>query len=430
MKAFVFSTIDLLIRPLLAPFKLARRVRPPAPAAMAAVAGKPDEFNRAADEYYVRQVPAVYVANKPFSEPEMFAKRMIDVGILVDGLRLRPGHVVLELGAGSCWLSHFLNRFGCRTISVDVSPAALAIGRQMFEQDPHTHWTLDPQFVSYDGHALPIASASVDAAILYDTYHHLPNPPAVLKELRRVLKNDGIVGMSEPGRGHARSAQAALESGATGVLENELVLDEIVKVATAAGFQATQIIVASRTGLLEIDAARQRDFIGGHRFTDYWRQLGAALDGHHYILLHRGDPRPSTSRPRRLMADLTLRAAGAVTSAAGGRMRVARGAAIAVEVRARNIGDTRWLHAADRPGWTRLGAHLYEAATMRAIDFDWVRVALPVDVAPGDEAVVTIPLPSIAEAGNYLVSVDLVVEGLTWFADRDSHPATLRIDVP
>ena len=50
--------------------------------------------------------------------------------LLIAGARLRPGDTVIEIGAGSCWLSHLLNRYGCRTIAVDVSPTALAPGWQ------------------------------------------------------------------------------------------------------------------------------------------------------------------------------------------------------------------------------------------------------------------------------------------------------------
>ena len=37
---------------------------------------------------------------------------LIDTGVLIEALRLRPGDVVAEIGAGSCWLSHMLNRHG------------------------------------------------------------------------------------------------------------------------------------------------------------------------------------------------------------------------------------------------------------------------------------------------------------------------------
>jgi len=255
LKDAAAAVLDLAIRPLLAPFV---RPRPrPQPAADAAIEQAAGEFNRAAEQYYAGADPA-HLTGKPFTESETFAKRLTDVGVIADALRLRPGDVVLELGAGACWLSHFLNRFGCRTIAVDVSPTALAMGRTLFEQDPRTNWTLAPQFLAYDGHTLPVAAGVADAAILYDTFHHLPNPRAILKELRRVLRPDGVVAMSEPGRGHSKSAGSALEAASTGVLERELVLEEIAADALAAGFTAARVVIAPASAAADGGARHRR----------------------------------------------------------------------------------------------------------------------------------------------------------------------------
>lgn len=423
LKRAAAAAIDLAIRPLLLPFRLSRPR--PQPAADAAIEQATADFNRAADEYYAG-ADAAHLTGKPFTESETFAKRMTDVGVIADALRLRPGDVVLELGAGACWLSHFLNRFGCRTIAVDVSAKALAMGRALFEQDPRTNWSLDPQFLPYDGHRLPVASASVDAVVLYDTFHHLPNPRAILKELRRVVRGDGLVAMSEPGRGHAQSAGSALEAASTGVLERELVLEEIFADAIAAGFAAARVVIAPRSPLLEVDATALRAFMGGRHFSTYWRGLTAALDGHHYLVLHAGDPAPTTRRPRRLMAALSG-GAGLQTGALLAGVRVHESRTLAIT--ARNLGDTRWL-SAEGAGWTRLGAHLYRADTaMTLVDFDWLRAPLPQDVPPGGEVTITVSLPPISEPGRYTIVFDLVVEGLTWFSERESQPFVVTIDV-
>jgi SAM-dependent methyltransferase len=415
LRSLALSAIDVAARPLFLPFRLDR---PPSATAPAVLEPQTDAFNAAAERYFAEHGDDRHLLDKPFSEPAALSRRLIDVGILIDGLRLEPGDRVLELGAGSCWLSHLLNRFGCRTIAVDVAPSALAIGRRVFERDPRTNWSLDPQFLDYDGHTLPAADGSVDRVVLYDAYHHLPNPARLLREMRRTLRPDGIVAMSEPGRGHSASG-LALSEASTGVLENELVVEDIAELAVASGFTAARVIVAANAPLAEIDAAGLRAFMGGRGFAQYWKNLCAALDGHHYLLLFAGDPEPTTRRARRLKAIVRL--------AADARVSVPAGTPAEIEIELHNAGDTRWLSAANEPGWTRLGAHLHRADSSRTlVDFDWLRAALPQDVAPNQTVRVRATLPPIDEPGDYIAVFDLVIEGKTWFAERES----VSVDVP
>jgi SAM-dependent methyltransferase len=414
LRTFVLEAIELAARPLFLPFRLDR---PRAPQSRAAAERDTDAFNAAAERYFAAHADEAHLLDKPFSEPSSLSRRLIDAGVLIDSLRLQPGDTVLELGAGSCWLSHLLNRFGCRTVAVDVSPSALAIGRRVFERDPRTNWTLDPQFLVYDGHTLPARDASVDHVVLYDAYHHLPNPEPLLREMRRVLRPEGIVGMSEPGRGHSESGSSRSEA-ATGVLENELVVEDIAELAIRCGFTAAHVVVAANAPLLEIDARRLRPFMGGRGFAQYWKSLCAALDGHHYLLLFAGDPVPTTRRPKRLNAVIRPLARTPIA------IDVRRPAELVVELH--NGGDTRWLHTASERGWTRLGAHLHRADPQRTlVDFDWLRMELPGNVEPNQTIRVRVPLPAPAP-GDYIAVFDLVVEGMAWFAERGS----VSVDVP
>ena len=419
LRSFALSALDVAARPLLFPFQLSR---PPADASRAsAIESQTAAFNRAAETYYAKHADAPRLLDKPFSEPHALSRRLIDAGVLIEAMRLEPGDVVLDLGAGACWFSHFLNRFGCPTIAVDVSASALALGRRLFDEDPRTNWSLQPQFVPYDGATIPVADSSVDRIVLVDAYHHFPNPARLVREMRRVLRPDGIVAMSEPGRGHASSAPSVAEAAQTGVLENELVIEDIAELAIASGFTATRVVIASNTPVAEIDAGALRSFMGGRGFSRYWKQLCAALDSHHYILLFAGDAAPTTKRPKLLRAQI-----GAVQAISPANT-LARGEAAEIAVELQNAGDTRWLAAADAPGWTRVGAHLYDGAEPRSlVDYDWLRIALPRDVAPGDRVRVNARLPGIHRPGDYVIVFDLVIEGVLWFADRGS----MTLEVP
>ena len=161
-----------------------------------------DEYNKASERYFADYKDHAYLVGKPYTDTVNFARRLFDIGVLVHWLRLSPGEVLVELGAGTCWLSHFINRFGCRTIAIDISPTALEIGRKLFERDVLTNWDLDPQFLPYDGHRIPLPDGHVDKMLVYDAFHHVPNQSEILTEMARVLKSGGIVAMCEPGKGH------------------------------------------------------------------------------------------------------------------------------------------------------------------------------------------------------------------------------------
>ncbi len=270
-----------------------------------AVVANTAAYNEAAERYFAAVADPTFLLDKPFSDTALAAKHLIDAGVLIDAMRLRPGDVVAELGAGSCWLSHMLNRFGCRTISIDVSPSAVALGRQLFERDPRTNWTLEPAFLAYDGRRVPLEDAGCDRIVMNDAFHHIPNQRELLSEMHRVLRDDGVVAMSEPGYGHAAAAHSVAEA-ESGVLENELVLEDLAALAAAVGFGETTVVVASPLVRHELPARDLGAFMGGKGFATSWKALCSGLEQHHYILLHKGAAHPTTRRPGRLTARIDI----------------------------------------------------------------------------------------------------------------------------
>lgn len=407
------GALDGVYRLALAPFRRSR-VAGQASEATPLLVGT-DTFNEAAERYFATHPNPGYLLDKPFSETHLVSKHLIDAGVLIDALRAAPGDVVAELGAGSCWLSHMLNRFGCTTIAIDVSPTAVALGRRLFERDPRTNWRLEPKFLAYDGRRLPLADASCDRIVINDAFHHIPNQRDLLAEMHRILRSDGLVAMSEPGYGHA-AAEHSIEEAHSGVLENELVLEDVAALAESVGFREVTVVAASPLVRREIPARDLGAFMGGKRFAEYWKSFCSGLEQHHYIVLHKGPSQPTTRRPRHLLARIEIASITDVVSV-GQRPHVA--------LRVTNIGDTRWL-AQQGTGWTRAGAHLYRAGDRRElVEFDWWRAALPGDIQPGRHARLAADLPPFQEPGDYLAIFDLVVEGLTWFADRGSSRVTV-----
>ena len=230
-----------------------------------------DDYNRAAERYFAEFPNPQYQFDKPFSDVDGFAKHLINLGTLINGAGIHPGHTVLDFGAGACWLSHLLNRHGCRTIAVDVSETALFLGQRLFREAPQTNWALDPQFLTYDGHTLPLDDEAVDRIVVYDAFHHVPNQREILTELHRVLKPDGVIAMSEPGPGHSTTPHSIAEA-STGVLENDLVLEDVTALAESVGLTMKLIVAAPHVShaISPKDIGR---FKGGYQFRLYWRLL-------------------------------------------------------------------------------------------------------------------------------------------------------------
>jgi hypothetical protein len=106
----------------------------------------------------------------------------------------------------------------------------------------------------------------------------------------------------------------------------------------------------------------------------------------------------------------------------------ASGSERALRVALRNLGTASWPAVTTGGiGPVTLGAHLH--ATDGALITDGLRrVALPYDVSPGGGLTLTLPLclDATLPAGEYTLYIDLVLEGLGWFAALGSEPATLR----
>ena len=383
---------------------------------------KLDEYNEASERYFTDYKNLDYLLGKPYTDTVNFGRRFFDIGVLVHWLRLSPGEVLAEFGAGTCWLSHFLNRFGCPTIAIDVSPTALKIGRDLFERDPLTNWSLDPQFLSYDGHRIPLPDNHVEKMVVYDAFHHVPNQAEILGEMVRVLKPGGVVAMCEPGKGHSTSETSRFEMEEWGVLENDIVVEDLGALAVVCGFTKVSVVPINLPLSVEIPTDRLRNFLRGKELRHYWSQWAQAFQDVNYILMYKGEYTPTTRHPQTARVKIEL-----VPS----HLEVPAGTSAQLQVRLTNTGDTQWLgDTVGQAGWTRLGGHLHghEPGTA-ALDYDWYRGELPHDVAPGKATTVDVCLPSIDTPGCYRVVFDLIAEQVLWFENRGSPTVELRLDV-
>ncbi len=94
---------------------------------------------------------------------------------------------VVDLGCGTGNAAEVLAPCVSRVIAVDQSEAMLSAARKRLAGSTNV------EFVVGDLERLPLADASVDAAVCVLVLHHIPHPEAAVIEMARVLRPGGVV---------------------------------------------------------------------------------------------------------------------------------------------------------------------------------------------------------------------------------------------
>jgi hypothetical protein len=265
---------------------------------------------------------------------------------------------------------------------------------------------------------LPVATGSMDAVMVVDALHHVPDVPAVFREVHRVLGEGGQFLLVEPGEGHSETEKAQGEMLEYGVQEREIHLFEATGYGRDVGFDDVRVIPhyvplismtpedVTHAMAASADAWTIRHEDRPGLFPQF--VLQSMLD--RPIVVFRKGNRPIDSRmPRTLNAEITP--------------RVARdGARVSGTVGVRNLGDTRWLGGGDEVGQVRLGIQLLNAERL-LLDMEFSRTCLAGDVLPGNSRAIDVTFTLPDADTPYVLKIDLVDEGICWFGDMGSRPA-------
>jgi len=419
-------------------------------------------------------------AGRGMSNVRLSAGEIFNFAVSVTALDPAPGDLVLDLGAGSCWVSEWLNRLLVDSVSLDIAHDMLMIGQRRLGAGAK-------QTVG-DFEKLPFASETLDGAICLSALHHVPDIPAALREICRVLKQDGTVVFSEPGIGHSLHPQSQSEMAECGVMERDIVINELLDECLKAGFRGVSVqpylfpppiyghgtwqavdragqpqvimqvnlrtIVAWSDNLIRMLArpvwaqlvaavpALQRLIpaikrvtgrpANGERAGDHaeppesilaWQSLLTfrnAVRVHPVVIAYKEPRGPDSRRPHILNAEISL--VSAPTS-------VALGTTFTVVTQVRNTGDTLWLHTpALIGGHVALGAKLMDQNGL-AVVYDFGRGYLTRSVPPGEMLPVEITLTAPATPGRYQVKLDMVDECIVWFEHRGACPVFVPLEV-
>jgi ubiquinone/menaquinone biosynthesis C-methylase UbiE len=379
-----------------------------------------EELCETAEAYFQAIPDPTPLMAKPFSTPQEAVELLGKMGLVLAGLQLGKGMTILDFGAGTCWFSRFLNQLQCTTISVDVSPTALDIGRQLFERMPVLGGSLaPPTFVPFDGRRMAVANQTADRIISFDAFHHVPNQQDVLHEFYRVLKPGGIVGFSEPGLRHSRAPQSQYEMRHYKVLENDILLGEIKSRAEKAGFTDLYVKPVSHPHLnlsyKEYERITSRKKLPRH--LSNW--IATSMQDSTVFFLTKGE-RVMDSRSHMGLTHQIRLSGTTFTTGINQPLRL--------PLRIANTGQAHWLHTNVRDiGVVKVGAHLYDSQ-QRLLELDFYRHMLAADVAPKEEIQLTIE-PVFTEPGDYYLAIDLVSEHICWFENVGSRPVMIQVQV-
>jgi ubiquinone/menaquinone biosynthesis C-methylase UbiE len=401
-------------------------------------------------EYLRRTAAGSWERLKPFSPPGTdtiaeSASLMQDFAAAITHLRPSPSDLILDLGAGACWCSDWLQRLNLRTVSIDISWDMLRLGRSRL---PHPDTA---QLVAGDLEYLPFRDGAFDKAYCLSAIHHVPDLTRALGEIHRVLKPDGAALFSEPGVGHADKPASVAAMRDFGVLEQDIVIAEFMDGCRTAGFEDVRLKPLSYANpaidltpeqweswrqlarskrparaarkmwraLLELAGAGKRGALFEEAVAmTVVRVLRGAMEDHPVIVASR--TRLGAEGPPRHLARMQLLSAPSTVEAdAPMRMRL----------RLANNGAMTWTTAMEAgAAHVRLGVQLLDA-NHRLVNRDFFRQPLPRPIAPGEQVECDFLCPGPPSAGVHYFKFDLVLEGVTWFEVGGSQVVVHRVEV-
>jgi SAM-dependent methyltransferase len=395
---------------------LARRV----PALQDRPRAETDEINAASRRYFERAHGREYWLNRPLSDRPPDPTALWRFGLIVAALRLQPGSRVLDFGCGTGWTSSLLARMGLDVVGLDIAPSALELAREVAERDLAHSPDARLRFEVYGGASIAAPDGHFDAVLVYDAFHHLPNPRELLGEFHRVLGPHGRLAFAEPGVGHAECEESRAER-EHGVLEEDIDIVQLDTTARAAGFSDLDVLVPPLPpDVLTLPMSRLRLYMRGASWlvpADFVRRE---------ILVR---PMGVFRKGPWAITSLAPGAQGARIRPRPRTLRVKAGDICRIDADLVNTAETVWLREGRHGrGYVRLGAQLLDSEG-ETLARDYARAELPYDVPEGGLVTVTLEAPAPADAGRYILRLDLVNEGVGWFGASGSDVVDVGLEV-
>jgi SAM-dependent methyltransferase len=376
------------------------------------------ELVASADAYFRSLDIRSEQCRKPFSNPKDAAHLTRNLGLLFEAAELFTGCDVLDFGCATGWLTHGLAAMGSHAVGVDIAPAALRLAEELAPlADPGQG---SVKFLAYAGDRLPFDDESFDRIICFDSFHHVKDQAATLREFARVLRAGGRIAMLEPGPFHSRTTQSQDEMRRYRVIENDIELGRVARDAQAAGLDAPEMLVQLPKPLrLNLDEYLQWA-AGGMtktRAVAIGERMASQMVNTQCFYLTKGEPRIDSRQAGSLGAEIRLT----------DPISIQRAGFASFKVEVRNTGTGHWIcDRPAKPGCVNLGVQLL-GDDDQPVRLDFMRVGLPHEVVyPGSSLVLSVDIPLSVVVRR--VRLDMVSEHVAWFAQLGRcHPVDINL---
>jgi len=111
----------------------------------------------------------------------------------IDAVAHRPGGRVLDICCGPGWLALELARRGQHVDAYDLSSKAIAVAKQMLDENPFTEGFGSVSYHLQDVTEVDLGENTYDAVSGWSAFHHLPDLDGFMKRVWRALRPGGIV---------------------------------------------------------------------------------------------------------------------------------------------------------------------------------------------------------------------------------------------
>jgi uncharacterized protein YcfL len=97
-----------------------------------------------------------------------------------------------------------------------------------------------------------------------------------------------------------------------------------------------------------------------------------------------------------------------------------------IPVTLNNTGTMTWIADSSTPIY--VSYHIYDTEG-NTVEYEGERTEIPVTIRPDESGQVDLLVIAPEESGDYIVSIDMVYEGVGWFSDNEVEPLSVDLTV-